>query len=97
MKRVLFAFCVVTLIAFGLKPAAATAATMRSSANFGMQFDAIAAGSAAMSSTSYAQPQTIIGQNVIWNQYTSASYDFQPTGVFLISNPESAVRTWQWY
>lgn len=77
----------------------ASAATVRSSANYGVQFDSIAAGSGAMSSASYSQPQMLVGQNVIWNHYTNSGFDFQPTGTFLVNPTNSRVPAsiWQKY
>lgn len=58
--------------------------SVRSSASYRVQFDVIAAGSGEMHSASFRQPQTVIGQEVIWFEYINSNFNFQPVGTIII-------------
>lgn len=85
------------LLAAAALPGSAAADAMRTSTGYGIQFDVISAGGGAVHSTSFQQPQTVIGQSAIWANYASAGYQSQPIGTALIPNSASSVAGWSLY
>lgn len=73
---------------------AGLADSVRSSANYQMQFDVIAAGSGEMHSASFRQPQTVIGQEVIWFEYINSNFNFQPVGTIIIPYNFTSAVLW---
>lgn len=78
-------------------PNVASADTLRSSTSFGIQFDVISAGGGASQSAGFQQPQSVIGQSIIWSNYSSANIQTQPLGTGLIPDPSSSVAGWALY